>query len=378
MSSFYLHIPYCQRKCDYCDFYSLPIDSETELQQYAELLLHEIELLAEQRPGHGPLETVFFGGGTPSLLTAEQIDSILRQLDTKFGLAPQCEISVEANPGTVTAEKLQGYRHAGVNRLSLGVQTLNDDQLRQLGRIHSAAEARQAIEIARQAGFTNLSLDLIFALPGQTLQQLEQDVSGLLEFNPEHLSLYGLSFEPGTPLTKRQHQGLVAEPDEQFYADSYLLTDRLLTAAGFEHYEISNFAKPGFRCRHNQAYWQRQTCLAAGCGAHSFFASGWGERWMVEASLANYRQRLDRSELPLEQLEEFDRQAAMAEYAYLNLRTADGLSRSSFKQLFGSFPEEEFAAAFSRTSERLQRSADRWHFDLQGWLLYDHLISAFL
>lgn len=378
MSSFYLHIPYCQRKCDYCDFYSLPLNSSAELQSYSELLLQEIALLARQRPNQGPLETIFFGGGTPSLLAAEQVDSILRQLEIHFGLTPQCEISLEANPGTLTAEKLQGYRHAGVNRLSLGVQTLNDKQLRQLGRIHSAADARQAVTLARQAGFDNLNLDLMFALPEQTLQQLEQDVTELLLLQPEHLSLYGLSFEPDTPLAKRRNQRQLTEPDEQFYADSYLLIDRLLTAADFEHYEISNFARPGYRCRHNQSYWQRRTSLAAGCGAHSFFASGWGERWLVDTSLSGYREKLEHSELPMERLEGFDRATAMAEYIYLTLRTADGLSRSRFRDLFGSFPEQEFAAAFNRNSNMLQRSEDCWRFDLQGWLLYDHLISAFL
>lgn len=378
MSSFYLHIPYCQHKCAYCDFYSLPLSSRVVLRQYVELLLREIKLLAESRPGQGPLETIFFGGGTPSLLSAEQVDTILNQLTTSFGVASHCEISLEANPGTLTREKLQNYRHAGINRLSLGVQTLNDKQLRQLGRIHSAEEARQAIAMARQAGFTNLSLDLIFALPGQTLAQLEQDVAGLLQLQPEHLSLYGLSFEPGTPLTERQRQGRITEPDEQFYADSYLLIDHLLTAAGFDHYEISNFARPGFRCRHNQNYWQRQTCLAVGCGAHSFFADGWGERWAADTSLPNYRLRLEHSELPMERLEGFDRQAAMAEYIYLTLRTADGLSRSRFKELFATVPEQEFAAAFERNSETLKRSGDCWRFSLQGWLLYDHLISSFL
>ncbi|WP_303720712.1 radical SAM family heme chaperone HemW [Malonomonas rubra] len=378
MSGFYLHIPFCQRKCDYCDFYSLPLENDIELQRYVELLLREIDLLAKRWAMRGPLETVFFGGGTPSLLSAEQVDSILCQLDARFGIASRCEISLEANPGTVTAEKLRGYCRVGVNRLSLGVQTLNDVQLRLLGRIHSAAEAKQAVAMARQAGFTNLNLDLIFALPEQTLPQLEQDVAELLKLQPEHLSLYGLSFEPRTPLAKRQSLGQLTEPDEQFYVDSYLLIDRLLTAAGFEHYEISNFARPGFRCRHNQAYWRRQTCLAAGCGAHSFFSNGWGERWMVDTSLPNYCERLEHLELPMERLEDFDRQTAMAETVYLALRMVDGLSRTDFQRQFGVYPEAAFPTAFRRHGERLTLQDDRWCFDLQGWLLYDHLISDFL
>ncbi len=378
MSSFYLHIPYCQQKCDYCDFYSQPLANTAELQRYVELLLLEIDLLAAHRQGHGPLETVFFGGGTPSLLSAEQIDTILRRLAANFGLTAHCEISLEANPGTISAEKLQGYRHAGVNRLSLGVQTLNDEQLRLLGRIHSANEAREAVALARQAGFSNLNLDLIFALPGQTLTMLEEDVTALLELKPEHLALYGLSFEPETPLSKRRDKGLLAEPDEQFYADSYLLIDRLVTAAGFEHYEISNFARPGHHCCHNQTYWQRKTSLAAGCGAHSFFADGWGERWATGMSLQSYYAQLEQAKMPMEQIESFDRQTAMSEHIYLALRTAEGLSRNRFKELFGTFPEQEFADAFRRNSGRIQKNGDSWRFDTQGWLLYDHLISAFL
>ncbi|SHJ19317.1 oxygen-independent coproporphyrinogen-3 oxidase [Malonomonas rubra DSM 5091] len=378
MSSFYLHIPFCQSKCDYCDFYSQPLGSQKELQDYVDLLLLEVDLLAHKWPGRGPLETIFFGGGTPSLLSSQQVGSILRRLEAAFGLAASCEISLEANPGTVDYDKLRGYRQAGVNRLSLGVQTLDDHQLHQLGRIHSASQARQAVTAARQAGFDNLSLDLIFALTNQDLLQLEADVAGLLAMQPEHLALYGLSFEPGTPLQQRLQQGVVSEPDDQFYADSYLLIDRLLNEAGFEHYEISNFARHGYRCQHNQAYWQRRTCLAAGCGAHSFIADGYGERWLNPPSLSNYCRRLKSGGLPLELLETFDRDAAMAEYVYLGLRTASGVCRAEFQQRFGTTVDAVFASALEKNEGCLRLQEDRFRFDLQGWLIYDHLISAFL
>ncbi len=377
MNSLYLHIPYCQRKCGYCDFFSLPQASTAELDEYVQLLLCELEQLRQQAEPL-PLQTIFFGGGTPSLLSVEQVASLLRRVEDLFGFSPDCEVSLEANPGTLSAEKLHGYRQAGINRLSLGVQTLNDDYLRLLGRAHSAAEAREAVVSAREAGFENLSLDLIFALPGQSLVQLTEDVEGLLAIQPEHLSLYGLTFESGTQLYQRLQAGELAEVDEQVYADSYLLINRLLTAAGFEHYEISNFARPGYRCRHNQVYWQRRSCFALGCGAHSFNADGWGERWHVPADLLRYRRKLAAGESPMVSLESFDRQAAMAETIYLALRTADGLSREQFKASFGCYPEEVFPGAFQRHAEHLQLSADRWSFDLQGWLLYDHLISSFL
>lgn len=378
MSSLYIHIPYCLRKCSYCDFFSADDFSAADLDEYVTLLLLELNQLQIRCPATSPLQTLFFGGGTPSLLSVGQVNQLLRRIEAAFGFAQDCEITLEANPGTLSEEKLRGYRQAGVNRLSLGLQTLDDSQLQLLGRIHTAAEGRQAVAMARDAGFDNLSLDLIFALPGQTLERLEEDVAGLLEQRPEHLSLYGLTFEPETPLHRQLQAGALQEPDESVYADSYLLIDRLLAGAGFEHYEISNFARPGFRCRHNQVYWQRQECLAAGCGAHGFFATGWGERWYVPADLSLYRQRLTANEPVLEQLEKFDRRAAMAETLYLALRTRDGLSRQDFAERFKVFPEQEFPAAFSRLAERLRLESGRWRFDLQGWLLYDHLVSEFL
>lgn len=276
MSSLYLHIPFCQRKCAYCDFYSSADFSAEDIDQYVELLGLELVQLGQKYPQTPPVKTLFFGGGTPSLLAAEQSERVLRQVEDLFGFSPDCEISLEANPGTLSAAKLNGYRQAGINRLSLGVQTLNDDQLRLLGRVHTADEARQAVALARDAGFENISLDLIFALPDQTLGQLTEDVEGLLALQPQHLSLYGLTFEPDTVLHERLRGGELTEIDDQVYADSYLLINRLLLAAGFEHYEISNFARPGYRCQHNQVYWQRRSCLALGCGAHSFIADGGG------------------------------------------------------------------------------------------------------
>lgn len=378
MSSLYIHIPFCQRKCHYCDFFSLDSFSSSDLDEYVELLGLELQQLVKEYPQTGPLRTLFFGGGTPSLLSVAQLEQLLRKLEKAFGFCADCEITLEANPGTLDQTKLSGYRQAGVNRLSLGVQTLDDQRLQLLGRIHSAAEARQTVGQARDAGFDNISLDLIFALPGQTLDQLAGDVAGLLALQPQHLSLYGLTFEPGTALDGQLQRGELVEVAEQDYVDSYLLINRLLVAAGFEHYEISNFARPGYRCQHNQVYWQRRSCLALGCGAHGFVAAGWGERWHVPSDLSVYRQRLQAGNAALELLETFDRQAAMAETIYLAMRTADGLSRSQFKQRFGVFPEDEFSAAFRRHAAYLKRVDDCWRFDLQGWLLYDHLISSFL
>lgn len=376
MSSLYLHIPFCHSRCYYCDFYSQVGNSE-QLNEYVDLLRADLQQLSKQQPAAATVETIFFGGGTPSLLSAKQVDLLLQQIKDGFGCAPGCEISLEANPGTLDADKLQGYRVAGVNRLSLGVQSLSDSRLQQLGRRHAADDVPRSVELARAAGFDNLSLDLIFSLPGQTEPELQADLEGLLDLQPQHLSLYGLSFEPGTELTARLTRDELSENSDAAYADQYRLLANLLTAAGFEHYEISNFALPGYRCQHNQIYWQRKTCLAVGSGAHSFAAEGWGER-QQRPDLNCYRSRLSGGEDPAERLEGFDRQGAMAETVYLALRTADGLSRNQFRQQFGLFPEDAFPAAFKQLERQLRLKEGCWYFDLNAWLLYDHLISAFL
>lgn len=377
MTSLYLHIPFCRSKCPYCDFYS-QVGSAEQLADYVALLSREITIQAQLRSDQGSLQTIFFGGGTPSLLTVAQVERLLSQIAGELGIADQCEITLEANPGTLDESKLNGYRAAGANRLSLGVQALCDHQLKQLGRGHTVAEASRSIELARVAGFDNLSLDLMFGRSGQDCAQLTEELEGLLAFQAEHISLYGLSYESGTAFAERLQHGELTEVDDEEYADQYMLLHRLLLQAGFEHYEISNFARPGYRCQHNQVYWQRRSCLAVGCGAHSFQAAGWGERRAVPPDLERYRRSLDRQQDPSEQLELFDRQGAMGETLYLALRTTDGVDSQLFAERFGNSPEEVFPEAFAQLADHLQKCDDRWFFKPESWLLYDHLISHFL
>ena len=377
MSSLYLHIPFCTNKCQYCDFYSC-VDSATEISAYVELLKKNIALLKEEFPQQPPLTTIFFGGGTPSLLTPQQLTELLSTLQETFGVAAGAEISIEANPGTVDLPRLQAYRQAGVNRLSLGIQSFDDRRLAFLGRIHSGTEARQAFASARQAGFDNISIDLIFALPEQSLADLESDLVSLLELNSEHIALYGLTIEEDTPLASRLAAGEFTPCDEDSYSDQYRLIHQRLTEAGFEHYEISNFARPGRRCAHNQVYWKRRSCLAVGCGAHSFYDVGWGERWLIPTDLSSYRSQLAAGRNPARLLEDFDRLTAMKEYVYLALRTADGLVQDEFEQRFSCLPEQVFSAAFNSCRPYLCNRDGNLRFDLSGWLIYDHLISHFL
>lgn len=377
MPALYLHIPFCRRKCPYCDFYSLA-GHTSQLAQYPDLLNRHLRLAADSGRWQGPLSTVFFGGGTPSLLPAAAVARVLAAARAEFGLEATAEVTLEANPGTVSPATLAGYRLAGVNRLSLGVQSLDDAGLRTLGRVHTAAEACQAVVWARQAGFSNLSLDLMFALPGQTVADLQAEIDRLLALSPDHLSCYGLSVEEQTPFYHLHRRGGLALPDEECYAELFLALHERLTRAGYDHYEISNYARPGLQCRHNLVYWRRQCYLGVGAGAHSFLDAEWGERLAVAPDLDRYARCLDRGEDPAHSLETFDRRGAMAETLYLGLRTAAGVDDERFRQRFGLGVAEAFPEAVEKAGRHLRLRAGSWSFDLDGWLLYDHLITPFL
>ncbi|WP_298038175.1 radical SAM family heme chaperone HemW [uncultured Desulfuromonas sp.] len=373
MSGLYLHIPFCRRKCPYCDFYSVQ-ESDEALAGYPDLLIGQLQY----EEGWGPFDSVFFGGGTPSLLAPADVGRILAAADRRFGLEAGAEVSLEANPGTLSLQSLAGYRAAGVNRLSLGVQSLSGRHLQRLGRIHSPGEARRAVSLARSAGFDNLSCDLMFALPGQSAADLLRDLEEVLAWAPEHLSCYGLSMEEGTPFHHQHRAGGLDLPDEERYAELFCALHERLAGAGYGHYEISNYALPGRECRHNLRYWQRLPYFGLGAGAHSFAGRGWGERRAVPPDLGAYAAALKRGEDPAQTLERFDRRGAMAETLYLGLRTASGVAEASFRARFGLGVAEAFPAAAEHLGGRLRLEGGHWRMDLQGWLLYDHLISAFL
>lgn len=377
LSSLYLHIPFCVAKCPYCDFFSR-VGQIDELADYVRLLALDIRQLKTHYPDTSPLKTIYFGGGTPSLLSAGQLAFLIENLDQTFGFQKEAEISLEANPGTLNEQQLRAYRHAGLNRLSLGVQSFNDHYLKRLGRIHTAEQARAAIALIRRAGFDNLNVDLMFALPGQALADLKMELTAIRHFNPEHISIYGLSYETGTEFTRRQERGELTACPENLYADQYLMIHTELEKAGFEHYEISNFALPDKRCRHNQQYWQRSPCLAVGTGAHGFTIKAWGRRWHIPEDLKRYKNLLETGQNPAVTLETFDRDGALREYLYLNLRTSDGVDLIQFQQLFQSTFDQVFPHAREQLRPHLVKNPTNCHFTPQSWLLYDHLVSYFL
>jgi len=376
----YLHIPFCRRKCPYCAFYSRE-ESPERLAHYTDLLLREMELAADSTPSEYPLESIYFGGGTPSLLEPDQLRRLLDRAISLFGLAPEAEITLEANPGTVDGPKLAAYRSAGANRLSLGVQSFNVTMLEKLGRIHTADQARQAFSQARQSGFSNIGIDLIHALPGQTMAQWHEDLQQALKLTPEHLSIYGLTVEEGTPFAGRYPEGNGELPSDDSAAEMFETTRELLTGAGYEHYEIANYARPGFRSRHNSGYWQRDGYLGLGAGAHSFLRnSAYGSRCCNPADLDSYNVSLAAGILPRSDLASIEREDAMAEFIFLGLRMADGISFSRFRSAFGAELTEIFGAEITtlQTLDLITTAADSMRLTLRGMLLSNQVFQRFL
>lgn len=342
-SRLYVHVPFCVAKCHYCAFIS-GTPHEQELAEYPELLMRQLQL----HPAAGrPVDSIYFGGGTPSLLQPPQLDRLLKGIASHTGIQPDAEITLEANPGTIDGISLKGFRDSGINRISLGIQSFDDRTLKSLGRIHTAEQSRQALRDARDAGFSNVSIDLIHSLPGQSLDQWKSELLRATELSPDHISIYGLTVEEGTPFARVYPPGSPELADEDLSADMFELADEFLPAAGFEHYEIANYARPGYRSQHNSGYWRRDGYLGLGVAAHSFLRKGYGVRFSNPDTLEEYRrgvlsghpERLGEFELPLSE--------AMAEYMYLGLRLSDGVNRHSFELEFGRSFESVYGAVMS-------------------------------
>jgi len=296
MYALYLHIPFCRARCSYCDFntYTTLGDLQGE---YVAALAREIQLVGEAgRVGgeRAAVDTIFFGGGTPSLLTPEQVATLLSAARDSFALAPDAEITMEANPGTVDEAWLAAVRALGVNRLSFGVQSALPHELALLGREHDFAAAVTALSVARAAGFDNLNLDLIYGLPGQSVADWQRTLDAVLPLDVEHVSLYCLTIEPGTPMQRWLHNGTIMAPDPDTAADQYEAACHALAAAGYGHYEISNWAKPGRECRHNIVYWRNRPYLGLGAGAHGMAG---GYRYQVVRQPRTYIKRITNYEL---------------------------------------------------------------------------------
>ncbi len=316
LDAVYIHVPFCEKKCTYCDFYS--IEATHHIDEYVRTLLREIELRHNDYGTSYQPRTIFFGGGTPSLLTPEHINAILAAFPPP---APDAEITMEANPGTVTCEKLAAFRRCGVNRLSIGVQSFQPEELAFLTRIHTPEQAEQAVYMAREAGFANVNVDLMFSLPGQTQASLANTLHRTLALAPNHISAYSLVYERGTPLYTQMQKGTVTPVPADADADLYYMVSTTLHAAGYEQYEVSNYAQPGLRCQHNLAYWHGKQHLSVGPSAHGLLR---GVRYWNHRSLTSWMQLVQRNTLPEANTETLTPEQQLSEFVFLTLR-ADGL-----------------------------------------------------
>ncbi|MBD5460541.1 MAG: oxygen-independent coproporphyrinogen III oxidase [Lachnospiraceae bacterium] len=373
--SIYIHIPFCVRKCSYCDFLSFP-SKENEREEYVETLLEEIRL---ESSGYAAYEvrTVFFGGGTPSLLTPAQMERIMVCLRESFRFADCMEISVEANPGTVNRESLSAYLDLGFNRLSLGLQSSSDRLLRKLGRIHTFDMFLEAYEAARAAGFGNVNVDVMSALPGQSAAQYCETLQKVLSLTPRptHISAYSLIVEEGTPFYERQKEGRLPLPTEDEEREMYALTARILGREGYERYEISNYARPGFACRHNLVYWTRENYLGLGLGAASMVEN---IRMSNEDDMEAYSARIKRG-LPRQQGQKLSVQEQMEETMFLGLRLADGVEKEAFARTFGRSMESVYGNVLAKHERNgLLISGDRVRLTGKGIDVSNYVMADFL
>lgn len=369
----YIHIPFCKSKCDYCDFYSLA-GQEEQMDRYQQALLTHLRAFAPRVKGW-IVDTVYFGGGTPSYYGDKRLRELLTLIQRQFSLSRQAEITVECNPDSVDARAMARLRRAGVNRISLGVQSADAQQLRCLHRIHSPRQVIQAVSDIRQAKLDNLSLDLIYGLPGQTMADWEDTLKKALDLDPDHLSCYGLKVEEETPLARQVAEGL-ALPDGDLQADLYLRAVELLHQRGYRQYEISNFSKPGKESRHNLKYWLGREYLGFGPGAHSYFG---GQRYAYPRDLEGYLQSIATGAAQLEDVQPISPPEQAREYLMLRMRTLRGIEEWEYRRKFGlNFEPIAHRLEFFESHHWAEQTDHRWHFTPQGFLLSNTLILDLL
>jgi oxygen-independent coproporphyrinogen-3 oxidase len=399
----YIHIPFCISKCPYCDFNSIAVSSIPE-RDYIKALIKEIDSYTKPlavpfrgKPEKGGLRgsvflekgkrratSIYFGGGTPSLFSVDSIARVIDKIMSEFSSTSHVEITLEINPKTADMEKLQALYTIGINRLSLGVQSFQNKFLQNLGRIHSSADAVNLFKDARSSGFSNIGLDLIFGIPDQTLDDWERDLSCTLSLKPEHISVYNLTIEEDTPFYDLQRKGKITLPDEDIQVRMYRLAQGKVAAAGYEQYEISNFALPGFRCRHNEGYWILKEYFGFGAGAHSYLREtsnkrDWGIRGKNIPNPYEYISLLSNNGTAVIEREELTREAAIKEAIFLGLRRLDGISLDYFEERFGISLEKTFANIIPYLLKENLISIDEGYLKLtiQGILLSNEVFLKF-
>jgi len=368
----YIHVPFCVRKCDYCDFYSCT--DLAKIPAYVDSLVDEMEITDFPSPA----DTLYFGGGTPSILAPEQIQRLIDAAVNRFQLSSDVEITIEANPGTVTAEKLAGFRQAGVNRINIGVQSFSDFSLGFLSRIHTAKEAIASFELARSAGYDNIGFDLIYGLPGQSEKMWQADLSAAIALSPEHLSCYMLTYEPGTRMENNLRNGHFRPLPDKTVGQLYEFTVQYLEDNGFFQYEVSNFSTSGqTRSKHNQKYWTHAPYIGMGPSAHSL--TGKKRSWNVR-SLDGYLKKTGQGQLPVEETEELNSRQLMMETLYLRLRCVDGISILEFEKRFSTDFKRLFGSVVSayESDGYLEVENNQCRLTRKGMLFADSISSRFI
>ena len=386
MASLYIHIPFCEHKCIYCDFYSIAPNetasrSELPTKHFVEALTMELRLRAKDEKFQVSYETVFLGGGTPSLLSIGELGVILKTVRDSFSLEADAEVTIETNPGTVTRQKLEVFRSLGINRISIGVQSFHEDDLRFLTRIHSSEEAKRCVRDAFAAGFENVSLDLMFSLPGQTRDRWQSNLNQAMDLGPTHVSCYSLIVEPNTPLSRMVETKQISLLGTEEDASLYEMTIAFLAECGYEQYEVSNFAKPGFRSRHNRNYWNHSNYVGFGPSAHSFWTTeGAGEapvRWWNVPSIVGYLERLGQGELPVSGSERLSHAQLLEEEIFLGLRS-EGIDIAGFNRRFG---KDLLAGQFSRLNDLVVSDMavvenGRFRLTPKGYMVCDEICAS--
>lgn len=366
----YVHIPFCVRKCQYCDFLSGPSDEETK-DRYIEALLKEIR--AAEHTEDYEIVSVFIGGGTPSALKAEAIASIMRTLQEQFFFCEDAEVTIEANPGTVDLEKLTIYRNVGINRLSLGLQSTDAEELKLLGRIHSYEEFLKSYEWAREAGFSNINIDLMFAIPGQTGEAWRQHLYQVAELNPEHISAYSLIIEEGTPFAEQN----LDLPDEDTEYQVYEDTAEILERYGYRQYEISNYAKQGYMCRHNAGYWQHREYLGFGLGASSLYR---GMRFSNTRRMQEYLKESRNPDQIRKDVTVLSRNERIEEFMFLGFRMTEGISEKKFEENFDVRLMDVYGDILQKYEETgfVEHIETKWRLTRKGIHVSNHILADFL
>lgn len=367
----YVHIPFCIRKCNYCDFLSFQ-GNETEQEDYAKALINEIRSYREFASSYR-VSTVFLGGGTPSVLKASQTERIMDALSETFVIENNGEITTEANPGTLTRDKLKAYRSSGINRLSLGLQSMNNRELNCLGRIHTLEDFLESYHLAREGGFSNINIDLMSGIPCQTVGGWKENLEKVARLQPEHISAYSLIVEEGTPFYEQK----LALPGEEEEREMYELTYRMLGEQGYIQYEISNYARPGYACRHNMGYWERKNYLGLGLGASSLMHE---VRFSNTRVMDEYLKLCSDPKKMRRNIEVLDEKARMEEFMFLGLRMTEGVSGDTFQKTFGKSIVSIYGEPLKKYLDLnlLEREGDRIFLTREGISLSNMVMSDFL